>query len=200
MKCPICGENTPDDWKFLQATLPQDPGVIGIKVAHELPSMGESGGTARGFAGNVWFSWMYCAAEGCGTLVVRAHNAERQFDGTGLAYLQDAAITWTVFPRHAGRSVDPRVPPEFARDYKEAAAILDISPRMSAVLARRILGDLLKRYAGKTMNSLTAQIDAFASEGGHPSNLAENLHHFREIGDFAAHNPRGQGLFGTGHH
>jgi hypothetical protein len=29
------------------------------------------------------------------------------------------------------------------------------------------------------MNSLTAQIDAFTSEGGHPSN--------REVGDFAAH-------------
>jgi hypothetical protein len=186
MKCPICGENTRDDWKFLQATLPQDPGVIGIKVANELPSLGESS-PVRGFAGNVWFDWMYCEAEGCGTLVVRAHNAEREFDGTGFAYKPDATLTWTVFPRHSNRSVDSLVPPEFARDYKEAAAILDASPRMSAVLSRSLLADLLERYAKLTDYGLNDRVDKFRADTTRPNGLREGMHHFREIGDFGAH-------------
>jgi hypothetical protein len=69
----------------------------------------------------------------------------------------------------------------------EAAAILDLSPRMSAVLSRRILGDLLERYAGQSRFFLTDRIDKFIADTTHPSYLRENLHHFREIADFGAH-------------
>jgi hypothetical protein len=49
------------------------------------------------------------------------------------------------------------------------------------------VGDLLKKYAGKDAKRLTAQIDSFTKESGHPSSLTSNLHHFREVGDFGAH-------------
>jgi hypothetical protein len=75
----------------------------------------------------------------------------------------------------------------YRRDYLEAAAILDDSPRMSAVLSRRILGDLLAQYADLTMNSLKAQIDAFIADEGRPYELRANLHYLREMGDFGAH-------------
>jgi hypothetical protein len=58
---------------------------------------------------------------------------------------------------------------------------------MSAVLARRIVGDLLKKYAGKKHWSLTARIRSFINEPGHPSGLTSNLDHLREIADFGAH-------------
>jgi hypothetical protein len=58
---------------------------------------------------------------------------------------------------------------------------------MSAVLARRIVGDLLKDYAGKANFSLTARIRGFIADGKHPAALTDNLDHLREIADFGAH-------------
>jgi hypothetical protein len=62
------------------------------------------------------------------------------------------------------RSLDPQVPPEYRKDYLEAAAILDISPRMSAVMSRRVLAELLKKYAGLKQRGLEAQVDAFIAD------------------------------------
>jgi len=58
---------------------------------------------------------------------------------------------------------------------------------MSAVLSRRVLADLLEKYAKQTQFSLTARIDKFTADTTHPRQLRENLHHFREIADFGAH-------------
>jgi len=99
MKCPICGENTPDNWKSFYANLPQAPGITGYKTAYDLPSLGESSPDRR-LAGKVWLDWMYCEAKSCGTLVIRAHNAEREWDGQGFAHNADATLTWIVYPRN----------------------------------------------------------------------------------------------------
>jgi hypothetical protein len=74
-----------------------------------------------------------------------------------------------------------------ARDYREATFIIEDSPRMSSVLSRRILADLLEKYAGLTQYDLAARIDAFIKDTGHPSRHRENLHYLREIGNFSAH-------------
>jgi Domain of unknown function (DUF4145) len=73
------------------------------------------------------------------------------------------------------------------KDYIEAFTILDDSPRMSSVLSRRILADLLKQYAGLTQFNLEQRIDAFVLDTKHPRRLRENLHYFREMGNFGAH-------------
>ena len=74
-----------------------------------------------------------------------------------------------------------------ARDFGEAAAILDISHRMSAVLARRILADVLEKYAGLDDYGLTKRIERFVNDTNRPAQLRLNLHHLREIADFSAH-------------
>jgi Domain of unknown function (DUF4145) len=61
---------------------------------------------------------------------------------------------------------------------------------MSAVLSRRILADLLEKYADLTQFSLPARIDVFAADKDHPRQLRENLHYFREIANFGAHNQK----------
>lgn len=79
------------------------------------------------------------------------------------------------------------VPDRYTRDYAEAAGILQASPRMSAVLARKIVGDLLAEYGGHKERRITQQIDAFNANTSHPRSIRENLHHLREIADFGAH-------------
>jgi hypothetical protein len=61
------------------------------------------------------------------------------------------------------------------------------SPRMSAVLSRRVLADLLERYTGLTDFNPKARIDAFIEDKSHPYRLRENLGHLVEMGNFGAH-------------
>jgi hypothetical protein len=58
---------------------------------------------------------------------------------------------------------------------------------MSAVLARKIVGDLLSEYARHDQRRITQQIDAFNGNTAHPRRIRENLHYLREIADFGAH-------------
>jgi len=58
---------------------------------------------------------------------------------------------------------------------------------MSAVLARRILADLLEQYAGNKEFGLADRIDAFNKKAAHPRDLRESLHHFREVANLGAH-------------
>jgi hypothetical protein len=129
----------------------------------------------------VTLDWMHCANPECQELVIRVHQ-------TTHGDQNDAQTeTWLACPRGVRRSVDVLVPESFRRDYHEATAILEISPRMSAVLSRRIVADLLKRYAGQDQYRLPDQIDAFRADSSHPSHVRQPLHHLREIADFGAH-------------
>ena len=83
--------------------------------------------------------------------------------------------------------IDPLVGETFIKDYAEAFAILQDSSRMSSILSRRILADLLRQYAHLEQYRLVDRIDEFISDIRHPSRIRENLHYLREMGDFSAH-------------
>ena len=137
MQCPKCGWNTPDAWEKLIVREQMPPGskpVRTLKSPHDHPR-----------PQNIQFDWMHCAADGCKQLVVRGHHTYSYFDDT--SYEHQRTDTWLVFPRHSSRPLDPLVSekePELAKDYAEAGAILDASHRMSSVLARSIVADLLE--------------------------------------------------------
>ncbi len=95
-----------------------------------------------------------------------------------------------VVPRRSTRPVPKEVDdaiPEQAEYYRQAAAVLDVSPIASAVLSRRVLADLLKKYAHRDEFNLKARVDEFIKDTSVPSGLRENLHPFREVANFAAH-------------
>jgi len=87
--------------------------------------------------------------------------------------------TWIIYPRSAQRPIDRLYPMILAKDYREATRSWDASPRMSAVLSRRVLGEMLKRYAGFTDNSLNAQVTSSSRYMSQPRRLREGLHHLR---------------------
>lgn len=129
--------------------------------------------------------WMQCPNDDCREILVltgrRVGYATQAID----AVVPDV---WYAFPQKpAARAIDPLVPDPFRRDYLEAAAILADSPKMSRVLSRRILADLLEKFAGRSEYNLASRIDKFIEDARYPSHLKDNLHHLREIGDFGAH-------------
>ena len=92
-----------------------------------------------------------------------------------------------IFPKFSTRSVAPEVPEQYAKDYKEAAAILDISPKASAAMSRRILQTILRENYSIKKGNLNKEIDEFIAGNAIPSYISESLHDLRQIGNFAAH-------------
>jgi hypothetical protein len=96
------------------------------------------------------------------------------------------------YPRVVGRPDPPaEVPPEFSSDYREAAAVLTLSPKASAALSRRCLQHLLREKAGVKRNDLAKEIDAVIASNTLPSHLATAIDAIRNIGNFAAHPIKG---------
>jgi Domain of unknown function (DUF4145) len=179
MQCPTCGQHTPDAWK----------GFRPLSMQAELFEKNELN-APQPHASRVWLDWMHCANNDCRELVIRVHEGAFrtvQHGGGQLRTQLYETRSWQARPRGSQRPLDPLVTDPLARDYREAAAILDISPRMSAVLSRRILSDILAEYAGQTDFNLTDRIKGFVNDTSQPSSVRENLHYLREIGNFSAH-------------
>jgi hypothetical protein len=157
MKCPFCSYLTADDW--------QTAGMIS--------------GTGKDFA-SLSIDWMRCANPQCEQTVVRMREVQyRVVNGQPT----NSPTEWIARPRGGIRPVDELVPDPLRTDYLEAAAILDLSPRMSAALSRRILSELLVRYAHRDEDNLTAKIEHFTEDPSHPPRLRENLQHLPKAGN-----------------
>jgi hypothetical protein len=128
--------------------------------------------------------WMQCFSDDCRQLIVRVSKAKLDRRNSEPSSIEE----WLAVPRkRAPRRIDPFVPEEFSKPYIRASLILEDAPDMSGVLSRRILQGLLKTYAGRSEYKLEEQIDKFIEDSAHPSNVKDNLHYLREIGNFAAH-------------
>jgi len=86
------------------------------------------------------------------------------------------------------------VPDAFARDYYEACAIRDLSPKASATLSRRVLQSIIRDFCGVSGKTLFAEITALeklSEDGALPKGVAtetiDAMHHIRQIGNIGAH-------------
>ncbi len=173
MRCLTCGQNSPDAWKVLQV---HPDGTASFREEIKGPH-----------ADRYTVDWMQCANNDCHEIVIRVHKRGIQFmGGGGPTGIVTELIAWP--PGGAARRViNAVVPPRLREDLHEAAALLDISPRMSAVLARSILADMLAEYAGHKEFQLADRIDSFNKNAAHPRTLRESLHRFREVANLGAH-------------
>jgi Domain of unknown function (DUF4145) len=183
VKCPFCNENTPELWQqFLAITdwkgqalgqplhyvemRPADDRIINVLVA---------------------VKWMICPNSNCKEIIVQIQKHSVKRSAVLIPNFKEEEF-WLAVPRKPfPRPIDPLVGDPYRRDYMEASLILDDSPRMSSVLSRRILQDLLEQFAGRTEYKLEDRIDNFIADTKYPSNIKENLHHLRDIANFAAH-------------
>jgi hypothetical protein len=85
------------------------------------------------------------------------------------------------------RDLPPEVTSPFREDFKEACAVLSLSPKASAALSRRCLQAILRDKARTKSKDLFDQIEEVSIPGILPSHIVEDLHAVRNIGNFAAH-------------
>lgn len=194
MICPYCNVPIAEAWLPLFAT----HDLNGLGLTEPSPGIGLlKEGFKRGYT--LTLEWMQCPNQSpkCEGIIVRATEYEYDPSYRGGRPAEFTRIphenehTWIAVPqRRAARHVGRLIPDAMRRDYIEASLILEDSPRMSAVLSRRILADLLEDHAGCPGYTLAAQINKFLDDPSHPSSQKDNLHYLRELGDFSAHTKR----------
>jgi Domain of unknown function (DUF4145) len=184
MICPFCSGSTPAVWNhFLtnQDELGRPQGNYQVLQPCQLPAQP---GMNQPINLTLQVLWTRCQNEACREYIVQVTRIVSL--GGGQHPLQE---TWFAVPKHkAPPNIDLSLVSESMKeDYLQAYVILEDAPRMSAVLSRRILSDLLKKYDGANQYGTAARIDKFSENLHHPSRLRENLHYLREIADFGAH-------------
>jgi Domain of unknown function (DUF4145) len=99
-----------------------------------------------------------------------------------------------LFPQTSGRKLSPScVPNHIAADYNEACAVLCISPKSAAALARRALQGLLLERKYSTKSKLADAIQDFLSATPPPpADLLSIVDTVRQVGNFAAHPQKGE--------
>ncbi|MGG3509835.1 DUF4145 domain-containing protein [Paenibacillus lautus] len=85
------------------------------------------------------------------------------------------------------RSVPSEIPENYKIDFVQAWQILNISPKASAALSRRILQQILSEEFEINKYNLVQQIEEFINLPGVPSYLSNSIDAIRNIGNFAAH-------------
>lgn len=174
VECPVCTKVSPPAWQWL--TFSYD--TLELRA-----------GKQKNEHEKVALQWMRCAHEDCEQLLIRVQETKVRgwIDGTGAPLL--TADSWYARPRFGDskRQIAVEVPEPFQTDYLEASALLDVSPRMSAVLSRSILADLLETHLKLTDFGLNERINKFRANEREPRRLRDGAHHFRTIGDFGSH-------------
>lgn len=119
----------------------------------------------------------YCQSSECRRLIVRL---VRETEG-------EEATKRYVEPHGRARSDTRHVPAGILSDYKEACAVLELSPAASAALARRCLQGLIHEHFKIREARLHDAIKKVTELSTLPPHLAEGLERIREIGNLAAH-------------
>ncbi len=185
MICPFCSGFTPAMWNHFsthQDELGRSQANYQVLPTCQLPPEPDAS-TNQPRQLQLQVVWTRCQNEACREYIVQVTRTVTTIGAP------PQIETWFAVPKHkAPPNIDLSLVGESMReDYLQAYVILEDAPSMSAVLSRRILSDLLKKYDGANHFGTAARIDKFSNNPHHPSRLRENLHYLREIADFGAH-------------
>lgn len=95
--------------------------------------------------------------------------------------------TELLYPKTRLIVLPDAVPESYASEFLEAANTLDISPKASAALSRRLLQRLIREQEGIKAKTLFSEIEQLLSASKLPTYLAQDLDSIRHVGNFAAH-------------
>jgi hypothetical protein len=103
------------------------------------------------------------------------------------SYITDVEKIAILYPKFIQRHVEPEVPDNYAEEFQEANAVLNVSAKASAAISRRLLQSILRDEFKIKPSSLSKEIDIFLTLKDVPTFLAEAVDAIRNIGNFAAH-------------
>lgn len=129
----------------------------------------------------------YCPS--CETaLVYMQFGSVRPGNGDGGLILGEPEREIVLYPGTSGAQELPaEVPVSYRQDLVEARAVLELSPKASAALSRRLLQRVLRDELGIKGRDLSKEIDQFIAAGSAPTYLLDAVDAIRHIGNVAAH-------------
>lgn len=109
------------------------------------------------------------------------------FNDEGARKLTEILSQQVIFPRTALKKIEAEVPDGYRMEFQEAYSVLQVSPRASAAMSRRLLQTILREKFGIKKRNLADEIDEFLSIPGIPSYLSQEVDAIRNVGNFASH-------------
>ncbi len=135
---------------------------------------------------NLLFDFI-CSCPNCkSTIFVQAMAQINVTDDTEIDENSGGQII-AIYPYRKNFPIASEVPEKYANDFSEAQIVLDLSPKASAALSRRILQNVIREEFKIRHRDLAKEIDDFIALPGLPSYLTDAVDAIRNIGNFAAH-------------
>ncbi|WP_205408419.1 DUF4145 domain-containing protein [Xanthomonas arboricola] len=130
-------------------------------------------------------SSQYCPS--CEAVIVYMQFGTVRGGDTGLV-LSNREREIVLYPQaNEAREVSIDIPDPYRQDLIEARAVLELSPKASAALSRRLLQRVLREKLAIQGKDLSKEIDQFISAGSAPTYLLDAVDAIRHIGNLAAH-------------
>ncbi len=161
-KCPYCGQFTP----YTSET----------HIAHTLTTGSDSeilGTKEQIFDSRLALYYDICAA--CGKYTVSVEGFGKEVDFTKKQ----------IFPVSDVMHYPEYIPEQIRKDYEEACAIKNLSPKASATLSRRCLQGMIRDFWQIEENTLYKEIESLENKVD-PSQK-QILHALRKLGNIGAH-------------
>lgn len=96
-------------------------------------------------------------------------------------------LVWPTPQNVFQKSVPEEVPSVLKTDYIEARLVLDLSPKASAALSRRVLQTLIRENEGIRNRTLSQEINTLLEENRLPAYISDVIDGIRHYGNFSAH-------------
>jgi hypothetical protein len=104
---------------------------------------------------------------------------------------------WRLLPSSFAKPLPDYIPSPITRDYEEACAIRDLSPKASATLVRRCIQGIIRDFCKITDKTLDKEIkvlrqlvDSNKAPAGVQPDTVDAIDHVRQIGNIGAHMER----------
>ena len=165
MKCPHCGDS------FYFEPYEETP--------HKYSESREDGATGWELAHG------FCPS--CKELIVVLRDGDYMESDSGYSRIDNPRNEQIIYPITSSRRVEPEVPKRYKGDFLEAVSVLQLSPKASAAISRRLLQDILRCEYKINPANLAIEIENFISRKDVPSHLAEAVDAIRNVGNFAVH-------------
>ena len=128
---------------------------------------------------------MKCPAEDCGKIVITLDHIMNIQEANKEKIIDNNNLHHQIMPVCITRNFPDYVPTNIIEDYREAAAVLDLSPKASAVLSRRCIDELITDHFKVTQGTLYDKINSLEKQLS--SKMIAALNSLRSIGNAGAH-------------
>ena len=131
---------------------------------------------------------VYVTCPTCDQVII---NIQYGITNKGKAYgereLKAIQASVPIYPLSQNVNIANEVPSNYKQDLEEAVSVLELSPKSSAALSRRLLQKILREKLNVKKQSLAKEIEEILSRGEIPTYIKESIDAVRNVGNFAAH-------------